>query len=265
MAISISTVQSKRDNQMFASSLANGLRVLSAFSAEEPSLTNAVLAARTGLSRASITRLSFALTELGLLAFDTVNRQYRIGPGAIALGYPFLFHLRIQHVALPLMQDFADRHRATVSMGMRNGPNMVYIDSCRSFDGAQFRADGGVSLPLLRTAMGRAWIAAQPVPERKRAIAEFRQQSPSDWRRYAAAVRESIASCHEKGFCINRGDLHEDLQAVAVPLAPKIQGRHLVFNAGLPTELVGPGVLERLGERLLSLTLRIEAAWVAHE
>lgn len=253
-----------RDNPMFASSLATGLSVLLAFSADEPGLTNAALARRTGLSRATISRLTFTLCELGLLHYDSTNRQYRIGPGAVSLGYPFMLHLRLQHVALPMMQAFADRHRTTVSLGMRSGPHMIYLDSCRSFDGSQFRADAGASLPILRTAMGRAWLAAQPQSERRTVCDELRRQFPADWRRYAPALRASRASIASRGYCINTGDLHADLQAVAAPLAVPVAGRTVVLNTGLPTELVRAGVLERLGEALAKLARQVEAAWSAH-
>lgn len=255
----------ERDNQMFASSLATGLSVLLAFSADEPGLTNAALASRTGLSRATISRLSFTLCELGLLHYDATMRHYRIGPGAVALGYPFMLHLRLQHVALPMMQAFADRYRTTVSLGMRSGVDMVYLDSCRSFDGSTFRADTGASLPILRTAMGRAWLAAQPSVERRRVCAELRRQLPADWRRYAPALRESIACIAARGYCVNTGDLHADLQAVAAPLNVPVSGRTVVLNTGLPTELVRTGVLERLGEALAKLARRVDAAWGAHD
>ena len=255
----------KRDNQMFASSLATGLGVLLAFSADEPGLTNAALARRTGLSRATISRVTFTLCEMGLLYYDSTDRQYRIGPGAVSLGYPFMLHLRIQHVALPMMQAFADRHRTTVSLGMRSGLHMIYIDSCRSFEGSEFRADAGASLSMLRTAMGRAWLAAQAPAERRRVCDELRQSLPSDWRKYAPALRESITSISTQGYCVNTGDLHADLQAVAAPLAVSVAGRTVVLNTGLPTELVRAGVLDRLGKALAKLAQKVEAAWRDHE
>ncbi|MEN9314800.1 MAG: hypothetical protein RIS35_1193 [Pseudomonadota bacterium] len=256
-------MHAKRDSQMFATSLANGLSLLSAFTAEEPGLSNALLARRTGLSRASVTRLTFTLCELGLLHYDAAARQYRIGSGAVSLAYPFLVHLRLQHVALPMMQAFANRNRTSVSLAMRSGLVMVYVESCRTFDGMQFRPDAGASLPLLRTAAGRAWFAAQARPERTLAMRALRLQMPSEWRRYRGALREGIASCDEHGYCVNKGEVHVDMHAVAVPLHAKVAAGAVVLNAGLPTELARPGALDRVGARLVALARRIDAAWLS--
>lgn len=252
----------ERENQMFASSLANGLSLLSVFTAEEPGLTNALLAQRTGLSRATVTRLTFTLCELGLLGYDAAARQYRIGSGSVSLAYPFLVHLRLQHVALPLMQTFAKSNRTTVSLAMRSGLFMVYVDSFRTFDGMKFKPDAGASLPLLRTAAGRAWFAALPGPDRALAMRELRKQKPTEWRRHAAALREGIASCEAYGYCVNKGAVHDDMHAVAVPLRAETNAGVVVLNAGLPTELARPGALDRVGERLVSLGHRIDAAWL---
>lgn len=45
-------------NQMFATSLSNGLQVLTSFKVGEPALTNLDLSRRTGLSKASISRIT---------------------------------------------------------------------------------------------------------------------------------------------------------------------------------------------------------------
>jgi DNA-binding IclR family transcriptional regulator len=257
-------MRARRVSQMFATSLANGLSLLSAFTAEDPRLSNASLARRTGLSRATVTRLTFTLCELGLLSYDAAARQYRIGSGAVSLAYPFLVHLRLQHVALPMMQGFANRNGTSVSLAMRSGNFMVYVDSCRTFDGMQFKPDAGASLPLLRTAAGRAWFAAQAEPERRSAMRELRLLMPSEWRRCRTALRDGVASCEARGYCVNRGEVHEDMHAVAVPLRAQVFAGAVILNSGLPAELSKVGALERVGERLVALARRIDAAWLSH-
>lgn len=252
-----------RPHQMFSTSLANGLAVMLAFTDEAPVLSNADLARRTRLSRGTITRLTFSLCELGLLEYDAVSRRYRVGAGAVSLAYPFLAHMGIQRLALPLMQTFADRNRVSVSLGMRSGLQMVYVESCRAFDGMLFKPDVGACLPLMRTAMGRAWLAGRPLPERIRALHELRSSAPSEWRRYAREIRNGITSCEEHGFCVNTGDAHSDMQGIAVPLGTAFDAGPVVLNCGIPVELVRPGVADRLGGRLVVLARRIEGAWNA--
>lgn len=253
-------MRAERENPMFATSLANGIRLLSAFTADEPALTNAALARRTGLSRASVTRLTFTLCALGLLHYEAPARRYHVGSGAVSLAYPFLVHLRVQHAALPLMQAFAAANGTSVAIAMRSDDVMVYVQSCRTFDGMLFKPDAGASLPLLRTAAGRAWFTAQDARERTLAIRSVRSRMPAEWRRHGAAVREGIANCEAHGYCVNRGEVHADMHAVAVPLGARAGAGTVVLNAGLPAELARPGALERVGERLAALARRIDRA-----
>lgn len=256
-------MRAERENPMFATSLANGIRLLSAFTTDEPALTNAALARRTGLSRASVTRLTYTLCALGLLHYDAPARRYHVGSGAVSLAYPFLVHLRVQHAALPLMQAFAAANGTSVAIAMRSDDVMVYVQSCRTFDGMLFKPDAGASLPLLRTAAGRAWFTAQGARERTLAIRSVRSRMPAEWRRHGAAVREGIADCEAHGYCVNRGEVHADMHAVAVPLGARAGAGTVVLNAGLPAELARPGALERVGERLVTLARRIDRACLA--
>ena len=64
----------------FATTLAHGLSVLQAFRHGEPALSNRELADRTGLSKATISRLTTTLMQRGLLRYDASLRRYRLGP-----------------------------------------------------------------------------------------------------------------------------------------------------------------------------------------
>lgn len=248
-------------HQMYATSLANGMSVLAAFTAAEPALSNAELAKRTGLSRSSITRMTYTLTELGLLRFDAEFQKYRMGSAALSLAYPFLARLKIQHVALPRMQAFAHQQNVSVSLGMRSRENMIYVENYRAFDGLEFRPDVGATIPILKTAIGRAWLSAQSRATRAQVLHEIKMLQPRDWSRYRLALQEALASCASRGFCISHGDLHESIHAVAVPLRTKVDGECVVLNCGIPASILKPGLLEqRIGPGLLALGGRIDAA-----
>ncbi|EHP38356.1 IclR family transcriptional regulator, partial [Cupriavidus basilensis OR16] len=74
----------------FATTLAHGLALLQCFRVGEPVLSNKQLVAYTGLSKATISRLTYTLAARGLLLYDTELRRYRLGSTALSLGYPLL-------------------------------------------------------------------------------------------------------------------------------------------------------------------------------
>ena len=68
-------------------SLERGIAILRAFRPGSELLGNGDLAERTGLPRASVSRLTQTLTEAGWLEHDRTERAYRLGPPVLTLGH----------------------------------------------------------------------------------------------------------------------------------------------------------------------------------
>lgn len=244
----------------FATTLAHGLALLQCFRVGEPVLSNRELAERTGLSKATISRLTYTLAARGLLLYDTDLRRYRLGSTALSLGYPLLASLRVRQLARPLMKRLADQVGGSVSLGLRDRLQMVYVETSRGHDAIAFRPDIGASLPMLSTAMGRAWLCQAAPDERAPVLQALRAAEPAQWRTHAAALRQAALDLTTLGFCSSRGEWQSDVQAVAVPMRTEIDGEILVFNCGVPDTRMTPHKLERtMGPRLLQLVRRMEA------
>lgn len=244
----------------FATTLAHGLSVLQAFSVSAPALSNKELAALTGLSKATITRMTYTLAARGLVVFDPHLRRYRLGSTALTIGYPLMASLRIRQQARARMKQLADEVGGSVSLGMRDRTRMIYVETCRGHDLSAWRPDIGAAIPLLPTAMGRAWLAAAPLPLRREVLAALRAESAPAAGGAAAVVTQAAAELQARGFCSSRGAWRADVQAVGVPLAVAQEGETLVFNCGVLAARLGPRTLEReVGPRLVALVRDVEA------
>src|SRR5215469_6530523 len=83
----------------FATTLAHGLDVLAAFrNAPGGPLSNADLAAFTGLSRPTVSRLTYTLAQLGYLKRDTKGR-FELGLAVLATAYPLLSAIAVRRMA----------------------------------------------------------------------------------------------------------------------------------------------------------------------
>ena len=243
----------------FATTLAHGLSVLQAFRHGEPALSNRELADRTGLSKATISRLTTTLMQRGLLRYDGGLRRYRLGPAVLSLSYPLLASIKVRQLARPLMKRLADTAGGSASLGMHHGLNMVYLETCRGHDAVSFRPDIGALLPLLPSAMGRAWLAQGAGGEAQAVLETLRRQDPAAWRRYAPDWEQAQRDYAEHGYCVGQGDWHSDVHAVAVPMRTRVDGQALVFNCGVPVARLRPGDLRaRIAPRLLALAERVE-------
>jgi DNA-binding IclR family transcriptional regulator len=247
---------------LYATSVASGLKVLEAFSGTRPGLTNKTLAQLTGLSPASISRITSTLTTRGLLRFDVAGGCYRLDGGALTLGHPLLVRLGLRQLARMAMRQVAGELGSTVSLGMRERADMVYIETSRGQDLITFRPDVGARLPLLQSAMGRAWLAAASERERNEALQAVRAAYPVVERELVRIVMQARAELARQGYCASRGDFRSDVHAVAVPLDVRLNGERLMLNCGIPTSRLAPDHLERTaGPRLLRLARQIEVEW----
>ena len=239
-------------NSDFAATLAKGLAVLESFSAQRPILSTAEIAALTGLKRPTAARLAFTLVELGYLA--RVERGYRLGLRSLTIVHPVLAGMDVRQIARPLMQDLASDIRGTVSIGVLDGCNLVYVETARSADTGPHIPDIGSSVPVLSTALGRALVFMLPAAERTALEKRLAQETPELWRQQRTALASNIKSCTKRGFTCSYGDLVQQTFAVAAPLYHDPALGYFAINCGIPAFRVRSNQLEEeFGPRIAKL------------
>lgn len=244
----------------FASSLANGLRVLQSFSASQPALSNKELVLLTGLSKGTVSRLTSTLVEKGMLVQDSRTRCFRLGAGVLGIAYPMLAGLKARQVARPFMQELANLSAGTVSMGLRDRLHMVYVETVRGHDLHAFRPEIGARLPLAATAMGRAWYAQTCAAQRDELLLELRNGGAEDGQALAA-LDKAQADYLAKGYCVSQGDWHPDVHAVAAAMPSPVDNELLIFNCGVRTSQLKGGEIDKLfGNSLLGMIEKIRMA-----
>ena len=205
-------------DRQFAINLSRGLQVLRAFTPSEYLLGNRELCDKTGLPKATISRLTYTLDQLGYLTRIDRLQKYRLGPGVLMLGYPMLASMEIRHLARPHMEKLAAKTGWTVNLGMLGKLEVVYIDAIRLDHGNFLKPDIGSARPLLTTALGRALLLASDPPQRESMMNRLKVE---DHAQYVADLPYFEKDCSfyaKNGFCLSRGDWKRNVLAVAVPL-----------------------------------------------
>ncbi|CAG4897469.1 HTH-type transcriptional regulator TsaQ1/TsaQ2 [Paraburkholderia gardini] len=246
-------------NPQFATTLAHGLELLNCFKLGEPVLGNKEFAERTGLSKATVSRLTYTLAMIGFLRYDNSVRKYRLGSAAVSVGYPFLQGMRIRELARPLMKELADAVRGSVSLGMRDRTQMVYVETSRRHESPAFRPDTGATLPVLASAMGRAWLGRATPAQRDAVLELVRTRDPVQWETWHASLAPALRAFTKRGFAISEGEIKRDIHAVAVPMRTPIDSEIFVFNCGVPRIQLGRHTLvDEIAPKLIHMVERLE-------
>ena len=239
--------------------LSRGLDLLQCFAPTDTTLGNAELARRLGVSPQTMVRLCFTLTQLGLLRKDPTRRGYRLGARVLTIAHPMLAGLRLRALARPAMHALSQRFAAAVSLGVRHQLGMVYVDTAWRTDDRLLPPDTGAVMPMLATAMGRAWLCSAPHDERRAVMNQMAVHTPEHAQRFSGALAQAARQFARHGHCSSR-DFRPEIEAVAVPFARPVDGMRFVLNCGvLAPQPLAAHEVHALGMALSDVVKQLEA------
>ena len=246
-------------DRKFVGALGRGLDVLRCFGPRDRWLANQEIAARTGLARPTVSRLTYTLTQLGFLRHAQRPRRYALGSAAVSLGYSALSQIDIRRAARPLLHALSQQTNASAHLAINDGAHMQVVDTY--WHSAVFVVDIGSRVPVATTSIGRAYICALPEEERRPLLEQIRLRRPEEWpqteRRFDAALRDY----DQYGFCLSLGDWRRDVNAVAAPFDPRDGTKPVVVGCSGAAFQLPPEMLRRdIGPRLLALIGNLRSA-----
>lgn len=251
--------QADQTDPSFATTLAHGLDVLAAFRNRNGGLSNAELAAATGLSRPTVSRLTYTLAQLGYLKRDAKGR-FDLGLGVLATAYPLLSAIKVRQTARPLMRDFAAYAGGTVSIAMPFGLDFIYVETLRTTDAVTHLPDVGFSSSLAPTAVGRALLSLYSKDELDAYVRQVKKDRPGEADYVERRTLPDIELCRERGFAVSLGEWRREIFGVAAPLYRTASGDCLSVNCGIPSFRFNAEQIEReCGPRILGLARGIRS------
>jgi len=252
-------------DRQFATTLARGLEVLRCFTPVEPMLGNKEISVRTGLPKPTVSRLTYTLTKLGYLRHNMRLGKYQLGSAVLSISYPLLASMSLRQAARPHMKELADYAKGSVSMGIRDRLNMVYIETSRNGNALTTLPDIGTSVPIAQACIGRAFLAACTPPEREAVLNQMKVKEPELHRKNRPQMDKAFEDIRMRGFCVSYGELRREVHSVGVPMRRTVDGEIVAFNCSVPSFVLKKGQLEEdLGPRLVTMVRNIEAGFGMH-
>lgn len=246
------------EDRHFVTALARGLEVLSCFRTGRRLLGNYELAQRCGLPKSTVSRLTMTLVRQGYLVQDAESGKFRLGDAMLALGSAAVAQADLGQAARPLMQALADESHGMVSLAIRNRTSMVYVEVCRSELALTASLTVGSRLPIVTSAIGRAYLAGASVDEREEVLSLVRQRKSELWEPAVSAIERALSDYRSLGCTTSFGHWQRGVNAIAAPVTTE-RGEVLgAINCGGPVSEMSQGyLLNVVRPRLLRLLAQL--------
>lgn len=252
----------------FCMNLARGISILRVFTVMDQALGNKEICERTGLPKATVSRLTYTLTLLGCLVRDPASQKYNLGWGVLSMCHPLLGKLPIRQLARPIMEELSTSCSCTVNLGIRDRNNIVYVESVRNDKGNRFSPDIGMHVPWIVAAIGRALVLGSPAATREALINQSKIQDPALFKAYSSILENDLLRYKQYGYCQSEGDWLKGDHAIAMPVKGLDSGFALALSCTLfGDELAGrrlrDDVLPVLRSRVQLLEKKIKRTYLS--
>lgn len=240
-------------------SLERGIDILRAFRPGSDLLGNGEISDRTGIARATVSRLTQTLVMSGMLDYDRNARAYRLGVAVLSLALAMRSSNPVLQIASPLMRAASEKCRANVGLATVDRNEMVYLESFRyNRRGVLRTVVSGQRVPIELTSLGRAYLAAAPEENRNEFMARLRVKNSARGGALPGAlekeINEAVVHVREHGFCA--ASWQPEVVALASPV--EITGYPIyVVNMSVTGKDTPEFVVNELQAPLLALRDRI--------
>jgi DNA-binding IclR family transcriptional regulator len=239
-------------------SLERGIDVLRAFRPGSEVLGNGELAERTGLSRATVSRLTQTLVRTGFLQHEPALRAYRLGVPVLSLAHAMRAGSPVLRVAGPWMHALAQSRRINVGIALPDGDEMVYLESVRYARKVSLRTVvAGQRVPMELTSLGRAYLSTLAPAARARLLAPILARRTHGAKALASDIEAAIEQIRRQGYCV--ASWQPEVVALSTPIVLE-NGTVYALNVSLSTGQGMQEVAQSMADDLLALARRIEAA-----
>lgn len=192
--------------------------VLALFTAGPAALGVSEIARELRLSKAVVHRILQSLASRSFVVADPQTREYRLGPGAVALGVRAMRDMDLRRSASPVLRRLRDETGETTTLSAPIGGSRVYLDQYESPQEIKMTVELGRPHPLHAGASSRAILAFLPEETHDAVIraglprlTPLTIDDPEELRRRLAGVRAA-------GYATSLGERQDGAGSVAAPV-----------------------------------------------
>jgi DNA-binding IclR family transcriptional regulator len=219
-------------------SVVQAIRILNALAQCTGPVSLKQVAARAEMAPSKVHRYLHSLCAGDLVHQATKAGAYDLGVGALRLGLAALNRVDLVNRAGDALTGLVQASNADVFLSVwgENGPTTVRFE--RSSQPSAAMLGAGMSIPLLSSATGRAFLAFM-LPERAEPV--LSRQAGNDWKLAVKNIDADLRRIREFGYAHSAGEIKPGRQCIAAPIISfDDQIIAIVSVVTTSIELVGP-------------------------
>lgn len=199
------------------SSLARAVRVLDAFTADQPALRVSEIARRSGLHVATASRIVGHLVAEGLLARGS-DGSVRVGMRLWELASRAAPTRSFRDAAMPFLEDLHAVVGHHAQLAVRNGEEVLFVERLSARDAVVNFSRIAGRLPLHLSSSGVVLLAYGPPDVRERVLSRPLEAATPATITSSERLRTVLAQVRQQGYALLPGHVHEDATGIAVPV-----------------------------------------------
>lgn len=196
--------------------LQNGVRVLHAFSVDEPALGVTEISRRVELHKSTVSRILAQLEQLDLVVRDPDSGRFRLGMGLIGLAGPLLANLDVRRVAYPGLEELTERTGETSALAVWSGDESVSVEQVPSLAQVKHTTPIGTRYGTAASASVQVFLAGFSEGTVRELLE--RRLLRSSGNGGVERFLERLAAVRSDGYAVNAGETSVEEVGISAPV-----------------------------------------------
>lgn len=242
-------------------SLSRGLSILSVLAESSAPASLTELARKLQLSKSTMQRMTNTLQRMGYLSRNPETKRFELGPKVVFLGFSVLRNFDLGRLSLPYLQEVSREVGECVSLGILDGPEIVYIARIKTKHLLNLNLQVGSRVPTYSSSMGKAIIAFLFEDRLKEILkdVELTEATPYSIKSKKDLLKQ-LQLVKKRGFSINNEEISIGVRSVAAPVRDYTGDVIAAVNIAAPSSRVPLNILETLlADKVMETASRISA------
>ncbi len=234
-------------------SVEKAMKILSAFSVDEPELGVIELSKKVGLYKSTVSRFLETLQQEDFVRKNPETGKYKLGMKMFFLGRIPVEQLDIAQHAKPYLKQLFGKFDETVSLAIHDDENIISIDRIVSTKQVAMRPRGLIA-PFHCSALGKAIVAFLPEDEVdafiiRNGMPPYTKKTITD----PENLKDNLKEIRKKGYAFDNEE-HEDwLKCMAVPLRDYTGNVTGSISISVPSERLTDTLFNAILETLIEI------------